>query len=268
MFESIVVPLDLEAGGDRALPIAGALARGAGVTLELITVSSPGMSEEFDLYDLSQRARSTGAASTTRVLHGNNVADTILSFVDDRPNPLVVMGTRARGPLGEYFLGSVSEAVLTSATDPVLLVGPRTDIDEPSPTPTLVIAVDGFAAATALAPAVTAWVESFGGPPPWMVEVAPDEGDEDAGDSSPGRRLGDLLDGRGITVEWEVSQDRRPVDALVDFADHVADAVLAVASSRWTDPRPRFTSTARKLTQQAHHPVLVVPVRDAGDGAP
>src|SRR5262245_66696324 len=27
MFESIVVPLDLEAGGDRALPIAGALAR-------------------------------------------------------------------------------------------------------------------------------------------------------------------------------------------------------------------------------------------------
>jgi nucleotide-binding universal stress UspA family protein len=101
-----------------------------------------------------------------------------------------------------------------------------------------------------------------------MVEVAPDEGDEDAGDSSPGRRLGDLLDERGITVEWEVSQDRRPVDALVDFADHVADAVLAVASSRWTDPRPRFTSTARKLTQQAHHPVLVVPVRDAGDGAP
>jgi hypothetical protein len=45
MFSSIVVPLDLEAQGDRALPVAGALAAKAGILLELVTVSSPGVTE-------------------------------------------------------------------------------------------------------------------------------------------------------------------------------------------------------------------------------
>ena len=46
MFTSIVVPLNLEAQGDRAVPIAGALAAKAGIPLELVTVSSPELPEE------------------------------------------------------------------------------------------------------------------------------------------------------------------------------------------------------------------------------
>jgi len=47
MFSSIVVPLDLEPHGDRALPIARRLAADGGIPLELVTVSSPAVSEEL-----------------------------------------------------------------------------------------------------------------------------------------------------------------------------------------------------------------------------
>ena len=41
MFTSLVVALDLEATGDRALPVVRALSRLADVAVELVTVSSP-----------------------------------------------------------------------------------------------------------------------------------------------------------------------------------------------------------------------------------
>ena len=56
MFTSIVVPVDLEPDGDRALPLAGALARAAGIPLELVSVSSPHMPEVPDRVELEERA--------------------------------------------------------------------------------------------------------------------------------------------------------------------------------------------------------------------
>jgi nucleotide-binding universal stress UspA family protein len=268
MFRSIVVPLDLEAGGDRALPFAGALAVQARLPLELITVSSPAMAEELDLYELAQRARSTGAACTSRVLHDNDVAGRILSFVADQPDPLVVMATRARGPLSEQFLGSVSEAVLAGTDRPVLLIGPKAVVGDPRARATLVVGVAGSTTAEIATPAISSWLATFGGPSPWLVGVMPPEtADADLGDvyeSSSVHRLADRLAAKGIESEWDIAHAKRPTEGLTDFADHVADAVLVVASSRWTDPQhTHFTSVARKLTHRAHHPVLVVPAERA-----
>jgi nucleotide-binding universal stress UspA family protein len=268
MFRSIVVPLDLEAGGDRALPFAGALAIQARLPLELITVSSPAMAEELDLYELAQRARSTGAACTSRVLHDNDIARAILSFVADQPDPLIVMATRARGPLGEQFLGSVSEAVLARADRPVLLVGPKVVTDDPQASATLVVGVDRTPTAELAAPALASWLGAFGGPKPWLVEVLPPAaGRAELGDvfeSSAVHRMARRLEGEGIEVEWEVVHAKRPAEGLIDFADHVADAVLVVASARWADPQhTHLTSVARKLTHDAHHPVLVIPAQRA-----
>ena len=46
MFRSIVVALDLESGGDRALPVARQLAATGNLPVTLLTVSSPHMSED------------------------------------------------------------------------------------------------------------------------------------------------------------------------------------------------------------------------------
>ncbi len=267
MFRSIIVPLDLEAGGDRALPIAGALAIQARLPLELVTVSSPGMPEELDRYQLAERARSTPADCVVIVLHDNDVAGAILSYVADRPAPLVVMATRARGPFGEQLLGSVSEAVLARGDHPVLLVGPKAVIEEPSGSPTLVVGVRDASVAEAALPAVAAWVEAFDGPPPWLVGVKRAEAASEVGDlpvANEVHHIADHLKARGIEAECEVAHAKHPTQGLIDFADRVADAVLVVASSRWTDPdHPHLKSLARRLTHHAHHPVLVVAAEPA-----
>jgi nucleotide-binding universal stress UspA family protein len=268
MFTTIVVPLDLEPGGDRALPVAAALSAHAGVELELVTVSSPGMSEAFDQNELRLRADRTGRPASVHVLHDNEPAAALVTFLADRPGALVVMATRARSPLGEMVLGSVSEELLTHTGHPILLVGPRADVEDFHGSPTLVAGVDGTEFSAALLPTVVTWQASFDGPHPWLVEVLPvarePEALGDSAESSYVHRLATALARAGVEAEWEVTHGRHAADALIDFADHVADAVIAVASARWTDPHHAHrTSVARRLAHHAHHPVLVVPADPA-----
>jgi nucleotide-binding universal stress UspA family protein len=264
MFRSIVVPLDLEPTGDRALPVAGALAAEARIPVELVTVSSPSMTEELDIYELQHRARLLHAACRTTVLHDNDVAGALVSFIAERPDPLVVMATRARGVIAEHVLGSVSETVLAGSARPVLMVGPHVADEDLPAGLTLVAGVDGTSTSEAVLSAVAAWIDTFGGPPPWLVQVltsAVAAGDH-AGmaESADVRRLVARLKEGGIDAEWDVAHAKNPADALIDFADRVADAVLVVGSMRWADPQhSHLTSVARTLTRYAHHPVLVVP---------
>jgi nucleotide-binding universal stress UspA family protein len=271
MFTTIVVPLDLEPGGDRALPMAAALARTAGVGLELVTVSSPHLDEATDLHELRQRAVKYGdpaRPAATYVLHDNDPAAALVAFLADRPGALVVMGTRARSRFGEVLLGSVSEELLTHTQHPVLVVGRHARVEHPSGSPTLVAGVDGSDVSEALLPTLVTWKESFGGATPWLVEVlgVPREPavPADVADTADVHRVAAAFAGQGFDAEWEVAHAKHPADALIDFADHVDDAVIAVASVRWTDPRHAHrTSVARQLAHDAHHPVLVIPADPA-----
>jgi nucleotide-binding universal stress UspA family protein len=178
------------------------------------------------------------------------------------------MATRARSPIGEFLLGSVSEELLAHTGHPVLLVGPHARVADPSGSPTLVAGVDGSDVSEALLPALVSWKAAFGGARPWLVEVLdiPRErgADVDVAESADVHRLADSFARKGLDTEWEVTHARHPADALIDFADRVDDAVIAVASVRWTDPHHAHrTSVARRLAHQAHHPVLVVPADPA-----
>jgi nucleotide-binding universal stress UspA family protein len=272
MFTTIVVPLDLEPGGDRALPVAAALARTAGVGLELVTISSPNLDEGSDLHELRRRAAEyadPARPAATYVLHDNDPAAALVAFLADRPGALVVMGTRARGRLGELLLGSVSEELLTHTQHPVLVVGPHAGVEHLSGSPTLVAGVDASDVSAALLPTLATWRESFGGATPWLVEVLPvprePVGPTDVAESADVHRVAATFARKGLDAEWEVTHAKHPADALMDFADRVEDdAVIAVASVRWTDPHHAHrTSVARRLAHDAHHPVLVVPADPA-----
>jgi nucleotide-binding universal stress UspA family protein len=263
MFSSIIVPLDLEPGGDRGLPIAAALAQRAQIPLELVTVSSPAVPEARDLYELAVRSPLDGTRRTRTVLHDNDPATALAAFVAERPAALVVMATRARGFVAGQLLGSVSERVLARTDRPVLLVGPGASISAPSGSPTLVVGVDGTPRSEAVLPTLAVWTASFGGPPPWLIEVLPVPREQerwDISETSHLHRLASRLEEHGIEAEWEVAHARHAADALIEFAGQVTDPVLVVASTRWTDPDHRhLTSVARKLAHEARHPVLVVP---------
>jgi len=236
MFSSVVVPLDLEPHGDRALPVARRLAASAGIPLELVTVSSPAVTEEVDRYELERRGRNADTPWTATILHDNDPAAAVVGFVAQRPGALVVMATRARSAIGELVLGSVSEGLLSHADGPFLLIGPKAS---PYATPaalTPVAGVEPGPRSDAIRAALAAGSASFDGPPPQLAEVGP---------------------------------NGQAVDALMDLADQVDDAVIVVASTRWTDPaRTHLRSMARRLVHHAHHPVLVVPAQRVPAPAP
>jgi len=235
MFSSVVVPLDLEPHGDRALPLARRLAATAGIPLELVTVSSPALSEELDRYQLERRGRAAETRWSATILHDNDPAAAIVGFVADRPRALVVMATKARSAVGELVLGSVSEGLLSHAERPLLLIGPHVSSDL-GPGPLIpVAAMDDGSPSDAVRDALAVWAASFDGPPPRLADVG----------------------------------HRRQATALLDLADRVDNAVIVVASARWTDPdRTHLRSEARRLPRDARQPVLVVPERVAASAPP
>jgi nucleotide-binding universal stress UspA family protein len=236
MFSSVVIPLDLEPLGDRALPIASRLAATAGIPLELVTVSSPAVTEEVDRYELERRGRAADTSWTATILHDNDPAAAIVGFVAQRPGALVVMATRARSAIGELMLGSVSEGLLSHADRPFLLVGPKASSDAAPAGLTPVAGIEVGPRSDAIGVALDEWSASLGGPPPQLAEVG---------------------------------HDGRAADVLMELADRVDNAVIVVASTRWTDPdRPHLRSVARRLARDAHHPVLVVPAQRVPAPAP
>jgi nucleotide-binding universal stress UspA family protein len=258
VFTSILVPVDLEPGGDRALPLAGALATAAGLHLELVTVSSPNMPETADRLELEERARAVSDDWSVRVLHDNDVVTALEAYLTDRPDSLTVMATRARGVLGQRVLGSVTEGLLCRLDQPTLLVGPEVELREQTATPGLLVGVHGDAAG-ALVPAVAGWTQTFDGPAPWLVEVVGTEDAEARADRELQELAGQLAQ-TGVDSQWSVARGRDVASNLIEIADRMVDVVVVLVSARWTDPSHlHLSSVARRLTQHSHHPVLIVP---------
>ena len=74
---------------------------------------------------LATELRKEGFVATTALLIQGATAETILREADRLGADVILMGTRAHGPLRALLLGSVSKAVLAGSTRPVLLVPPR-----------------------------------------------------------------------------------------------------------------------------------------------
>ena len=144
MYSAIVVPLDGSTFGDRALPMAVALARRSDATLDLVHVHEPPVrvsgaptpdarfEEEAERRQLTRTseladllARESGLTVRATCLHGE-VAATLETFVAERAADLVVMTTHGRGGLSRAWLGSVADALVRRSPVPLLLVRPDT----------------------------------------------------------------------------------------------------------------------------------------------
>lgn len=144
MYSTIVVPLDGSTFGDRALPMAVALARRSDATLHLVHVHEPSvhisgapapdprfeeaaerrqLTRTSELADLL--ARESGLTVRATCLHGE-VAATLETYVAERGVDLVVMTTHGRGGLSRAWLGSVADALARRSAVPLLLIRPDT----------------------------------------------------------------------------------------------------------------------------------------------
>ncbi len=139
---SILVPLDGSTLSEQALPLALAIARGAGakVHLALVHVAPPapmgsepapqyatlelGLREWETAYlsSLATTLRSKVTVPVSSALLDGPIAPTLTDFARGNRVDLIVMTTHGRGPAQRAWLGSVADALVRSARVPVLLV--------------------------------------------------------------------------------------------------------------------------------------------------
>ena len=263
MIDSVLVPVDPVALDRRPVDVAASLARTGGLEVELIGVVPTG-GEADARSDLARLAALAGAPDArVSVVASDDVVGVLVEAIADRPEALVVLGTRARGPVGELFLGSISEDLLARTDHPVVLVGPRvTSLHRGGPAMVAAITDDDLGAL--LAPTVAAWARSFG-TQPWFVQVArPDAAASRTFGAGTVHRIAQKLRDDGVDAQWDVLHERDVTDALVHFTRARGGGVIAVVSRRWVDATQiHWTSTARSLVHRSPYPVLVVPAHDA-----
>ena len=266
MFRSIVLPLDFGPDGDRAAPVAGALAARGELPVELLTVVPPGDDARRERWLLGYRERLLGDVPwEATVVADHDLVEGLVGELQRRPDALVVMGTRARGPVGQLLLGSVSEAVLGRVDLPLLLVGPHAGT---APGSNLVVAVADANAGAALLPSALEWARRFR-LDLWFVQVAPKTSrhwwtvGDDGVEVGAAAELAATARALGVDAMWDVLPGDDPAHAVTDFTTSMGGGVIAVVSRSLAEPgRMHWASTARSLVHRSPHPVLVQPARD------
>ena len=177
MYQSILVPLDGSDFSAAALPVAAALARRTGATLQLAIVHDPSMylhfkpgelttfnKAELDNKCASLRAwveEQAASISNTGVrAHGTYLEGTIVEAIAEHAEltnaNLVVMTTHARDGLDRLRVGSIAASFIAQSPVPVFLVRPSGP-EAPSPghelpTGSLLVPLDGSSFAEAILP--------------------------------------------------------------------------------------------------------------------
>ena len=126
-FDHVLVPLDGSPEADRALDPAIVLAHRTGVAVTLLSQEVEGSDEGRGDHLAALAARHGGEATIDTVVVDRESA--VLAITEAcRPGTLVCMASHGRGR-SQSVLGSVAEAVLRTVGRPVLMVGPRAEVD-------------------------------------------------------------------------------------------------------------------------------------------
>ncbi len=149
MFRHILVPLDGSVFAEAALPYALALAtqfdseitvarvaQGTQVvtasnddplypeTAEFVSQLGDDLDKESQEYLQShcRSLRQQGYKAHMRLLHGTDIAASLLEVVETQAVDVIVMSTHGRGGIKRWIFGSVAEKVLHQTSCPILLI--------------------------------------------------------------------------------------------------------------------------------------------------
>jgi nucleotide-binding universal stress UspA family protein len=262
-FDRILVPVEPAAATEQALTVALELVRRTGVPLCLLSVARP--IEEDELEARVAALAGPGASLTeveTRVVGYGQIATAIAAAAE--PGTLVCMSSHgAYGPVRTLTGPSITEQVLCSAAEPVLVVGPRVAPDLSLGEGRIVACLDGTRHSERVLAPAQQWSCALG-LPLWLVHVGPARGSNvdttGQGHVAPERRLDTLAHSVGGVDGGRVLHDRHQARALAALAETtpVAAFVMAIhGRTGWT--RVLRGSVTASTVRRARAPVLVVP---------
>lgn len=287
MIETILVPLDGSALGERALPYALRLARAVGARLLLLHAVA-----DLDLLSRLEATRGitlhlerhldalrrSGVAATSRVAH-LLPASAILATLRDDHADLIVMATHGRGVLGRWVFGSVADDVIRQAGVPVVLVSAACDRAWAEDRPLRVLVpLDGSSASEAALAAVGALCGAVGGDL-WLVRAIEEPFDrgvryDPEGTPTPSQagahdleealryleavagRLGDAFP--SIDILADVGEASQVIAETAQRAD--ADLIAMATHGRAGIARLAEGSVSAQVVAQARCPVMLVRV--------
>jgi nucleotide-binding universal stress UspA family protein len=260
----VTVPVDPAGEPTLAVPIAAALARQAGMGVEIVAVPPPvGPSADGYLADRVREAVVGGAPRVhAQLLVAYRPAGAIVDRVEHNDTALVCMAKHGRTAVGELALGSVSAAVVRGSPVPVLLVGPAVRrVGEH--VRRLVACLDGSELAERALPVATDLAQRLTAELV-LVRVVPD-GCIAPGDTPAVAYLHDLAERLpGPAPLFDVVEDRQPARAIARYAGDRGDTIVVVGTHGRSGLRNLVMgSVARGVAHQASCPVLVVPPRAA-----
>lgn len=270
----------------RAVRAAADIASGVGSELHLVHAWNRVPTTRFESFVREQLRRDarrlleeeaarvedeTDMAHTTHLREGH-AAKEILELAGEIGAGLVVIGSRGLGPVGRFFLGSVSAEVVRRASRPVLVMG---DEEDTWPPRRLVFADDGSeeaGEAAALAAAigelcgargtvVRAYPElpaTDGAVRAFDARLAEDEMQREQDALS--RRESILKEALGTQVKVRLAEDDSATAVLEAAHEEEGSALIAVGSrDLGFAQRARLGSVSTRVKTKAGGPVLIYP---------
>ncbi|HEX7096094.1 MAG TPA: universal stress protein [Acidimicrobiales bacterium] len=262
MYAQVIVPLDGSEFASRALTPAARIAAASDSPL-LVVSYAPSRLELPDLQKTveAQVEKAGCTDATVKVSTSGRPGFAIAEEVEKSPGSLICMSSLGRSRTGA-MLGSVAESVLRQVTIPLVLVGPRAEVERFTLDGPIVVCVDGSPTSEAILPIVTSWAIVYG-LDVRVVTVLPPATRAGGGstvlvDSGYVHRVAQQLQREiGRAVDFDVLHGDTVVDRLVDDARQAHASVLAASTHGRTGlRRVAAGSVTAALVRDASQPVL------------
>jgi nucleotide-binding universal stress UspA family protein len=299
VIKTIVVPLDGSVLAEQALEPAHYLAHRLHATIEVVQVFEPEVETPFvsgappidmrldaDLRNealayvesvAEREGRAGDVRMTAKLLEGDAV-ETLAAHLAALDHPLVVMTTHGRSGIGRVLLGSVTDALIRSATVPVLAIRVKKKAEAPVATRfgRVLVPIAGADFGTDIGERTS---DVFGTkdveyillhavipapliPPVPDAAIVPPVLDLDAEEEAARNLLDALADplrARGAHVRTRVVIDVDPAHAILDAVTDVSSDVISMATHGYRGiKRLVLGSVADNVLHHAPVPVLLV----------
>ena len=294
MLGKVMVPLDGSVFAESALPVARAIVRHGGGSLELVTVHEPipafaqddweesarDWSEQY-LREVTRRLGEIDIPVEPIVLSGH-VAETLEEHAssDEHRADLVVMATHGRGTFSRAWLGSVADHFVRHSPCPVLLVRPereeKVDVTTEWSCDRILVPVDG----TEFSESILGYVMEFGRlldaavtlvqVVAYPLEIASpylphtvqmnQQVVDDAKEAARKHleRVADQLAEDGVEADVKVLVDTQAGHGILRASEEVdADMIAMATHGRGGMSRAVLGSSADKVIRGTHRPVFV-----------
>ena len=296
MFKKLLVPLDGSGIAEQALPIAAAIAKASGASLDLIRAHQPlppttvhraqKESDEWRAADsylesIAKELAASPGVATTHAAPKGDPAEAIQTRAKDVHADLIVLTSHGRTGFSRFWMGSVADALVRGSEVPVLMVRPAAGAPahgEVSPLfSRVLVPLDGsqlsseaLSAAADLARCRNATVMLLHVAPPVPMPAALSDGnapvivDRTATDVVVREAYADLgramrtLQQLGVEdVETDVVVDPHVASAIVEYARGHQAQVIAMSTHGRGASRMLIGSVADKVLRGSGLPVVL-----------